>query len=180
MMYLLRAFSLPKWSLNLDKTLNNFETDPITVCTRTKDNELSVWLTDSTSWTSELTKKIITAFAVNKDAPATTDFIFLDGEFLRGKGVKISEKEAETPYTSMNSYHRDLSDLTYEKIGIVCEHLVEQLKVDTNIFRLEKADMVKWVVDVYSAEEGLFDLDDLSDKWQKAINRELDARKVIV
>ena len=76
MMYLLRAFSLPKWSLNLDKTLNNFETDPITVCTRTKDNELSVWLTDSTSWTSELTKKIITAFAVNKDAPATTDFIF--------------------------------------------------------------------------------------------------------
>ena len=27
MMYLLRAFSLPKWSLNLDKTLNNFETE---------------------------------------------------------------------------------------------------------------------------------------------------------
>ena len=112
--------------------------------------------------------------------PSVMVFIFLDGEFLRGKGVKISEKEAETPYTSMNSYHRDLSDLTYEKLGIVCEHLVEQLKVDTNIFRLEKADMVKWVVDVYSAEDGAFDLDDLSDKWQKAINRELDSRKVIV
>ena len=48
--------------------------------------------------------------------------------------------------------------------------------MDTNIFRLEKADMVKWVVDVYSAEDGAFDLDDLSDKWQKAINREVDSR----
>lgn len=180
MMYLLRAFSLPKWSQNLEKTLNNFETDPITACTRTKDNELSVWLTDSSSWESELTKKIITAFAVNKEAPATTDFIFLDGKFLESKGVNISEKLAETPYTDMNGHHRDLSHLTYEKLGIVCDHLVQQLKEDTNVYRLEKADMVKWVVDIYSAEKDTFDLEDLSDKWKKAIQRELDTRTTAV
>lgn len=176
-MYLLRSFSLSKWSPNLVKSLNDFETDPITGCTRTQSNELSVWKIDSFCWDSDLINKIITAFAINKDAPATLDFIFLDGGFLTSKGIEIENKEAETPYEQMNSYHHDLTKLTYEKLGTVADHIVTQLNDRETHKRIEKAILIKLVVDIYLKEgQEAFDLDSLSEKWVKAIKSEITKR----
>lgn len=177
-MYLLRSFSLSKWTPNLTKELINFETDPLTACTRTSSNQLSVWEIESLSWDSELIHKIITAFALNKDNPATLDFIFLDGNFLTEKGIEIIHNDAETPYEEMNKYHKDLTELTYEKLGIVADHIVSQLKDSSTHKKIERADVISLVADIYSNNDPKpFDINSLPEKWSSAINRELAKRK---
>lgn len=177
-MYLLRSFSLSKWSPNLTKDLINFETDPITGCTRTQSNELSVWEIDSFDWDGELINKIITAFALNKDAPATLDFIFLDGNFLQEKGVEIVHKDAETPYEEMNKYHKDLTNLTFEKLGIVADHIVNQLKEENTHKKIERALLISLVTDLYlSSDPKPFDIEMLPEKWKIALNKEIGRRK---
>lgn len=178
-MYLLRSFSLSKWSPNLDKDLTNFETDPITVCTRTQANQLSVWQIESFDWNAELINKIIAAFALNKDNPASLDFIFLDGDLLTQRGIEIVHNDADTPYADMNKYHKDLTALTYEKLGIVANHIVDQLKDKATHKKIERAELISLVVDIYLANNPKpFDIDTLPDKWKTAITKECIKRNI--
>lgn len=179
-MYLLRSFSLSKWTPNLIKDLINFETDPLTVCTRTSSNELSVWEIDSFSWDSDRTNKIITAFALNKEGPASLDFIFLNGTLLSEKGIKIIDNNASTPFDDMNKYHKDLTELTYEKLGIVADHIVNQLKDISTHKKIERANVISLVTRIYLDNEPKpFDLENLPEKWITAINKEIEKIKVL-
>ena len=77
----------------------------------------------------------------------------------------------------MNSYHHDLTKLTYEKLGIVADHIVTQLNDRETHKRIEKAILIKLVVDIYLKEgQEAFDLDSLSEKWVKAIKSEITKR----
>lgn len=77
MTYLLRKISHSKWECNKGRAPDNISADAITGCTRTSNNTLSVWVSDSIDFQDESVEKIIVALATTMSEPATIDLVWL-------------------------------------------------------------------------------------------------------
>lgn len=173
MSYLLRKISIAKWEPNLTLQPENFTADAITGCTRTSDNTLSVWASDSMNFSTEEVEKIVVALATSMSSPDTVDLIWLDEQWLIDKGIMIDyESEGQSKFLSVNSSHRDLVAIDHQQLAIVGKHIVEQYNSNAGIHykrysRPQLIDLVhKWML-----REGTFELDDLNEKWIKPLQR---------
>lgn len=172
MSYLLRKISFAKWEPNLRLEPNNFSGDAITGCTRTSENTLSVWISDSKDFTAEAVEKLVVALATTMPSPDTVDLIWLDEAQLRAQGVEIAEKEGDSKFEAVNGMHRDLIAIDHRQLAVVGKHIVEQYNANTdeNYKRFSRAELIS-LVHKWMLKDNTFELDDLFEKWVKPISK---------
>ncbi|HIF9239469.1 TPA: hypothetical protein ACX6RC_001989 [Photobacterium damselae] len=168
MAYLLRKFTKKKWEDNSKKeNVNEFSADSVTGCIRTKCNTLSVWSTSSLDHCCEENTDLVVALALGMDSPATIDLIFLNEEHL-SSCIKIEETDGHTIYNKVVKKHKDLSDLTYESLAFVSEHIVNQIADKSNFFRFTRPKLINLVIEKLKEDETLR-FEELSERWQQEI-----------
>lgn len=179
-MKLLRSFMRNKWEENRGKSLEDYLADPITKCTKTTGNTLSVWAGAEELDFSEddvfkfpiETKELIVAFAASMERPDSIDLIWLDEKSLVERNIELSSTPGDTKFLKMVDSHRDIDKLTFSKLGIVSEHLVSQLDDDNNYCRVTKNDLLGLVVEA-SRLNSDFKLESLKPDWAKHVDKYL-------
>ncbi|MBE8607926.1 hypothetical protein [Vibrio sp. OPT10] len=175
-MNLLRSFLCTKWTSNVGKDLEQYCADSITKCTKTSGNTLSVWFSSTTNFDSEEVRSLIVAFASSMERPDAVDFIWLDQQQLVQQGLTLESTDGITKYERIKDRHRDIAALDYQQLGIVGEHIVNQMKTASNFKRITKVKLVEMVVDV-SITDTTFQLSSLKGGWDKHIQKELAKRE---
>jgi len=88
----------------------------------TKNNTLSVWLIQDDQ--SNL-NEVVLALAINRDTISNFDYTIFDIDLMEILNIKLEVNEGNTPYNRANSWHRDLVELTINKIIKLAESLLE-------------------------------------------------------
>jgi hypothetical protein len=79
----------------------------------TKGNRLSVYLVDDDH---ENLEQIVTALAAACDYISDFEFALFNEEAVHGTSIKVEETAGDTPDPVVNTWHRDLSELTANKV----------------------------------------------------------------
>lgn len=174
-MKLLRTFMCTKWEENKGKKLVDFGTDAFTKCTKTTGNTLSVWSSGSFDFKSTEAKELIVAFATSMERPDSIDLIWLDEGELQEKGLVLEYTPGDTKFIKMIDRHVNISELTYEKLGYVAEHIVSQMTNEDNYCRVTKNQLIGMVVEASDTNDD-FDLSSLKPGWAKHIEKFLTKR----
>jgi hypothetical protein len=91
---------------------------------RTKNNTLSVWEIPSEEHIDEAVLAIISS----SDHLETIHIAVIDKHNLIQQGILCTSVEASTPVKDLNNTHYDLSELTYDKLGIIADHISDGFK----------------------------------------------------
>jgi len=174
MSYLLRAFLKNEWQRNNGKVLKEFHADPITKCIKTSKNTLSVWISSTSDFTSDEVKDLILAFASSTQQPATLDFIWLKEELLVSEKIEIIETDGVTKFEEKKDKHRDLANLTYEKLGIVSQHIMNQFQDSQNSYRITVSKLLNLMVEAVTGDNPKIKFDELSESWQRNLQKVID------
>jgi hypothetical protein len=170
MSYLLRKFSLTKWEINRNLPPEEYTADAITGCTRTQNNTLSVWGSDSCDFTSESFKDLTVALAITMPQPSTMDLIWLEEDWLREKNIDLVNNLGDSGYISINELHKDIANLNHLKLSIVGTHIVQRLSDEKNYKRIKRKEVIGLVTEKLNQPD-TFSIEDLSDQWQKALEK---------
>jgi hypothetical protein len=79
----------------------------------TKENRLSVW--EVAGDRSNL-ERIVRALAISRDKIADMGYVLFDSDLLTAAGIDTTVEIGATPDTGANSWHRDLIDLSGNKL----------------------------------------------------------------
>jgi len=79
----------------------------------TKSNELSVWHIEDDRSNLE---QVVTALAAGRDNIASLDYALFDQQTLLAINIKIKETKGGSPDEKVNSWHRDLVELSATKL----------------------------------------------------------------
>lgn len=161
-MLLIRKINKSKWYQIDIKNDNDVSADAITNCLKTTKNTLSVWSIEN----ENDIEKAILAIASNLDHIETIDVVILNDEKLQEFGIKIITSMGNTPIESLKEIHRDLSELTFSKLGHIKDHIVERIRND-KIKRFTKGDLKKLLKK--AIEKGFLELDDLNESVRSKI-----------
>lgn len=168
MSFLLRKIAANKWQPNLGRASNEHSADAITGCTRTSNNTLSVWHSDTKNFEDESVKDLIVALAISMPQPAKIDVLWLDENWLAEKGLSVIQTPGHSCFSSVNSLHKDIELLDHEKLGVVSEHIVSQFSNPENIHSIARPKLIKLVND-WMGKGNTFCYADLSEKWREEI-----------
>lgn len=139
---LLRKIRKGKWYKN-DSVLwlgeNEIQADALGDIV-TSSNTLSVWLVEDDRSNLE---QIIIALASGCDNISNFDYALLDVDSLSSLGIKIETKEGSTPYARTNQWHRDLVELTTNKLFT----LAEAIFVLSDRERVAEKTVLNWIKD---------------------------------
>ncbi len=170
MSFLLRKVSFAKWEPNKDKNSDEFTADAITGCTRTMQNTLSVWNSNSMDFDADEVKDLVVALAITMQRPDAIDLLWLEQAWLEENGIDINATPGDSLYQAINSKHRDLQNLSHKSLAIVGEHIVERLKTPDNYKKWTKQNLIKLVAESSTKPES-FEISSLSPKWQEALEK---------
>lgn len=176
MTYLLRKFNPFKWEPNRGLPSEQHSADAITGCTRTTDNTLSVWRSDTKDFSEEKVEKLIVALAVSMPQPAKIDVLWLEEDILLQVGLKVASTHVDSCYRNVISEHKDIQELDLQKLGLVSTHIVGQLADEKNLYSVGRPQLIDLVIK-WLHKADTFELEDLSLKWQEVINKKLQVSK---
>jgi hypothetical protein len=89
---------------------------------RTKDNRLSVW--EVADDRSNL-ERIVRALAVSSDKIADTGYVIFDSSPLEAAEIEIAVESGSTPDAGANPWHRDLINLSGNKLVRLAKLMLE-------------------------------------------------------
>ena len=139
---LLRKIRKSKWYKN-DSVLwlgeNEIQADALGDVV-TSSNTLSVWLVEDDKSNLE---QVIIALASGCDNISHFDYALLNVDLLSNFGIKIETKEGLTPYTRANQWHRDLVELTTNKLF----KLAEAIFILSDRERVAEKTVLNWIKD---------------------------------
>lgn len=162
-MFLLRKITRGKWAKALENPLiKNFDIDADTVIYefKTEGNKLSVWLVNNDD---DLNDAFI-ALASNMDSLGTIDAVKLAEEDLQS--LSLDPELGGTPTFEINHKHRNITELTYGKIGIVIEAILRGI-MNKCIERRTKGKLKELLINAYKA--GKLDIEKMSPRILKDI-----------
>ena len=167
MSLLIRKVEKGKWKPNTSPTLANVSSDAITQDLATKGNSLSVWefnLNDE----NEVVDEGILALVTNEQQKhiESIDVAVLDIRELEEKSFQVMEKEGLTFVDDLIHTHRDISNLTYSKLGIMAEIILHSFK-NNRVIRRPKSEIIKIVIK--AIKQGRLDFSRLHDNIKKTI-----------
>ena len=159
---LIRKFSRAKWNIDTIDTNDDISSDAVTSCLRTQSNTLSVWEVENEDSINDALLAIISG----QDKLEAIDIIKLDPEILRENRIDILETDGKVVVESLIKQHRDLSYLTFAKIGTIKDIVIDLIKKE-RWKRITKATQVAILKE--ALKKGLFDSDKLKDGVKKEI-----------
>lgn len=161
-MYLIRKINKSKWfQINIIED-SDVSADAITNCLKTTRNTLSVWAIEN----EEDLNNAVLAIVSNQDHIETIDIVILNNSTLQDQDITIIASSGNTPIESLRDIHRDLIDLTFSKLGIIKEHIVERIR-SKKLKRFTKGQLKKLLNDAIN--NGLLKLDDLNDSLRRKL-----------
>ena len=163
MSLLVRKINKAKWlQINIEQD-SDVSADAITNCLRTSNNCLSVWCIKSL----EKVEEAALALAANQDHLETIDIVVLEEESLTSNKIDIVKTDGETPVNDLIGRHRDISELTYAKLGVVKNLIVDSIRKD-KVKRYTKSDLKKILLS--SIREGKLESARLKESVRKKID----------
>jgi len=141
MALLIRKFAKSKWKVEQLDNNDDIGSDALTSCLRTTGNTLSVWQVE----TQEEVSKGILAIVSNQDRIETIDIIKLDPAELLEKNIDIEVTDGDSVVESLVKSHRDLSNLTYKKMGIIKDFMIEGIRnnLTQRVNRAQQIELLK-------------------------------------
>jgi hypothetical protein len=88
----------------------------------TKENRLSVW---EVAVDRSNVERIVRALAVNRDRIADMGYVLFDSSLLATAGINTVAENGMTPDEGANNWHRDLIDLSGNKLVILTKLILE-------------------------------------------------------
>jgi hypothetical protein len=132
MSILVRKIQRAKWGGDVPVE-SDVPADAITICLKTTDNTLSIWEIDNEN---ELDDAIV-ALATGRslDSFSKIDYVLIDESILRDNGLSVVEYDGDTALEAFVKKHKNISDLTYRKLGIVRNIIVDCINNDKHAFK---------------------------------------------
>ena len=156
---LVRKINRAKW-MSGDIIKEPPSADAITGCLRTIKNTLSVWRINNEN---ELEEAVL-AIVSGQDHLETIDVVMMDDEYFIKCKISTDETEGHTPIENLKNTHRDLCSLDYWTIGMVAEHIIENIKKD-KLKRYRESDLKRILKN--AIEKNRLELFDLSENIQQ-------------
>lgn len=161
-MYLIRKINKAKWFQVDIMNDDDVSADAITNCLKTIKNTLSVWNIES----EDDIDKAILAIVSCQDHIETIDVVILNTDRIKDYDINIIASTGRTPIEELKNLHRDLSGLTYSKLGKIKNHIVERIRND-RIRRYTKVKLKKLLLD--AIQNGKLKIEDLNDSIQNKL-----------
>jgi len=145
MALLVRKISRGKWPDN-PCSINCLQADAISDL-RTQGNTLSVWRVENLN---EIDEAVLALAASSKtERIETITIVWEDEEVFLKKGITVNDTvEGDTVVTDLRPKHRDLSDLSYDSLGVISEIIMNSLN-SSNTKRIPRQDVKKILVNAY-------------------------------
>lgn len=157
MAYFIRKVDSTQWEDELPSEHNilNMAVDGITNCCKTYGNTLSIWQTSSNDPLSDENKRLLTGMAMSLDRPLPFTFIFLSEEELQRLELELESSPGDTPFVEVASSHRDISNLTLEKMGELAWVIHGKVNNDDEIKLVGAEDVVQYTKDIFNKLDDL-------------------------
>jgi hypothetical protein len=127
--FLLRSIRKAKWYENPDLpwlSQNELQADALQDL-KTDSNTISVWYIVDDHSNKE---RIITALAATRQYAVQFDYFLLKEHYIREINIKIVERQGDSPDNSINSWHRDLVELSAEKLMLLARSIQQNAQIE--------------------------------------------------
>ena len=131
MAVLVRKIQRAKWGEDIP-IIPDAPADAITNCLKTTGNTLSVWKIESEV---ELNDAIIAlATGQSLDSFSKIDYVIIDECKLENTGLSMVDYDGDTAFEEFVKKHKNIADLTYSKLGIVQNIIIECINSNKHKF----------------------------------------------
>lgn len=158
MSILVRRINRAKWEqINNEDDISDSSADAITNCLKTTNNDLSVWKIDTIEGLEDAILALITR--PDQTKLSTLHYVLLDENIVLEKGLTLTEEKGNTVVESLKDTHKNISKLTYSRLGIVKYLILNSLVKNEETF-FTKAKLKKILKDAIT--KGKLDKNDLN------------------
>jgi hypothetical protein len=132
-----------KWTANLFFNNLDVSADAITNCLKTTNNDLSVWHIETEVDLEKAILALITGKTQEKFSKL--DVAIIDEKIAMSKGIEIISTTGDTVVKDLADTHKDLTNLTYSKLGVVKDLIIDCITTERTRFFTKKqlTDLVK-------------------------------------
>lgn len=159
MSFLVRKITRPKWPTDSNTSTSDVLADAITVDLKTTANTLSTWEIES----KEAIDEAVLALAANQKNIERIDVISIERQQVEAAGLMVVDKKGDTVVEDLIDTHKDISELTYAKLGVVSQLILKSLP-DSHI-RYNRARLLSILR--AAVEAGRLNIEDLKDEDAK-------------
>lgn len=131
---LIRRISRAKWDKIGEEDVS---ADAITSCLKTYQNDLSVWRISSEE---DLNNAILALITGSKQTKLSTlHYVVIDENLAIERGLSLKETPGDTVALDLVDSHRDIEELTYVKLGVVKDLILECIDNEKTSFITKKS-----------------------------------------
>ncbi len=133
MSILIRRINRAKWEQIINEDDNiDVSADAITNCLKTSNNDLSVWKIANITELDNAILALITGSMQTR--LSTLHYVMIDEDALLKSGLTINNTDGDTAVVDLKKTHNDISNLTYIKLGIVKNLILDSIKIEKSSF----------------------------------------------
>ena len=139
---LVRRINRVKWEQIVNTDIeNDVSADAITNCLKTFNNDLSVWHIESDA---DIEKAILALITGSRQASLSTfDIVVIDEKLALNSGLSLADTKGDTVVKELVDTHKDLTKLTYSKLGVVKDLILDCIKDGKSTRRYTKSQLKK-------------------------------------
>jgi len=126
MSLLVRKIDKTKWLQNNITAGEDVSADAITICLKTSENKLSVW---KVSTETDIEEAIL-AIVSGGDHLEAIDIITINCQRITPDGINFAPnpEKSRTRVQDLKNAHCDITDLSYGKLGVISQYIVDCFK----------------------------------------------------
>jgi hypothetical protein len=158
-----RTIELAKWQKSDFLDCGEIPADAITRCLKTNSDCLSVWEIGSEAEIEDAVLAIVS----NHDHLEKIDIILLDPDYLLKSGIEAEQSDGITKFEALKKSHKNLLKLSYRTLGIIANHIVDNLKINRTI-KFTKGHLKEMLKEA-TTEGRKFTFESLPENIQKAL-----------
>ncbi len=166
---LIRKIERAKWKPDEKLKVANVPSDAITGSLRTQNNTLSVWqfnYEEEEKIINEGVLALVTGPQV-KDIDSF-DIVLLDYNELQKKELEITREDGKTHVEDLVHAHRNISNLTYTKLGTIAEIILNEL-YENRVKRVVKPEIIDIIIG--AIKQNRIDFKNLYEKIQTIVKK---------
>lgn len=147
MSLLVRKIEKRKWKPREQLKVADIPADAITGCLRTQTNTLSVWEISQNKEDKIINEGILALVTGPQQMHIESiDIVLLNPEELESKELEIVQKEGQTQVEDLAQAHRNISNLTYAKLGMIAEIILKNIH-NNNVKRRTRLQITKIIIE---------------------------------